>query len=82
MALHSHNCGEDYSISFITHSLGGLIARSAFMFMESHKYHMKGFISLGTPHLGHLFHNSTLNKLGMKAMSLFKKSMVFSALLF
>jgi len=43
---------------------------------------MKGFISLGTPHLGHLYHNSILNKFGMKAMNAFKKSVVMSALLF
>jgi triacylglycerol esterase/lipase EstA (alpha/beta hydrolase family) len=80
-SINAKNCGSNYHISFITHSLGGLIARSALTHMEQQRYHMKNFISLATPHLGHLYHYSTLNKLGMWVYAKFKDSKVMSTLL-
>eukprot|EP01102_Stenamoeba_stenopodia_P001605 TRINITY_DN11436_c0_g1_i1.p1 TRINITY_DN11436_c0_g1~~TRINITY_DN11436_c0_g1_i1.p1 ORF type:complete len:771 (-),score=158.33 TRINITY_DN11436_c0_g1_i1:65-2377(-) len=53
----------DYSkISFIGHSLGGLIIRAALLdpdiaFLQTKFY---SYITLGTPHLGSIFHNSSL----------------------
>lgn len=58
-------------MSFISHSLGGLIVRAALQHLDMYKFCMKTFISLSTPHLGHLYHNSKLAKVGMWAISSF-----------
>ena len=39
-------------ISFIAHTLGGIVVRAALPFLESLKENMNTFLSLGTPHLG------------------------------
>lgn len=80
-AIRDNNCGSNYNMSFVSHSLGGLIVRAALPFLEQMRYNMRGYISLGTPHLGHLFHNSTINKLGMWTLAKIKKSEVMAALL-
>ena len=72
--INSYKCGQNYCISFIAHSMGGLIVRSALTQMEAQRYHMKCFVTLATPHLGHLFHNSSINKFGMWAFSKLKGS--------
>jgi hypothetical protein len=42
---------------------------------------MRLYISLGTPHLGYLYHNSKLTKFGMWAYQLVKNSSSMGALL-
>ena len=39
-------------LSFIGHSMGGLIIRSALPFLIHHKHLMFSYISMATPHLG------------------------------
>ena len=57
MAYAKENCpGSQLGrISFIGHSLGGLIIRAAFPFLEALKPKFHGFLSLCTPHLGCMF---------------------------
>lgn len=64
-----NNFGEHFQLSFIGHSLGGLVIRAALPRLESYKYNMKSLITLSTPHLGYFYHNSALNKAGMWAIS-------------
>src|SRR5574343_17191 len=42
-------------ISFIAHSLGGLIVRSALPFLEEHADKMYNYFTLSSPHLGYMF---------------------------
>jgi len=42
-------------MSFLTHSLGGLIVRAALPYLEEHADKMYNFITLSTPHLGYMF---------------------------
>jgi alpha-beta hydrolase superfamily lysophospholipase len=66
---------EKLRVSFIAHSMGGLIIRSALQEKELascllNKLHL--FISLAVPHLGTLFPDSNLVSTGMWALSKFK----------
>jgi pimeloyl-ACP methyl ester carboxylesterase len=72
---------DNFSLSFIAHSMGGLIVRAALKYLEAHKYSMRLFISLGTPHLGFLYHNSRMTKFGMWAYNLLKKSPSMGAMM-
>lgn len=71
----------DFALSFIAHSLGGLIVRSALPHLEVYRYNMKIFISLGSPHLGYLYHNSFLIKFGLSMYNKIKKSLSIRFLL-
>ena len=42
-------------LSFIGHSLGGLIIRAAIPFLDKYKPKFHGFLTLCTPHLGCMF---------------------------
>jgi hypothetical protein len=61
-------------ISFIGHSMGGLMIRSALQEKELECLHNKLFlfVSLAVPHLGNLFPDSQLVSTGMWALSKFK----------
>lgn len=61
--------------------MGGLIVRAALPLLEKQRFSMRLYVSLGTPHLGYLFHNSSLTKMGMWAYGIFKHSPAMSALL-
>lgn len=41
-------------LSFVAHSMGGLVVRAALPHLERYKDLMYTYISLGTPHLGYL----------------------------
>jgi triacylglycerol esterase/lipase EstA (alpha/beta hydrolase family) len=42
-------------ISFVAHSMGGLIVRAALPYLEEHIDKMYNFITLSSPHLGYMF---------------------------
>lgn len=42
-------------ISFIAHSLGGLIVRASLPYLEDHSSKFYNFITLSSPHLGYMF---------------------------
>ena len=57
------------SISFIGHSLGGLIIRAALPRLSEFRGKMKSLITFGTPHLGCSTNPSSIVKTGMKVWS-------------
>ena len=52
-------------ITFVCHSLGGLIVRSALPHLSMLKDKMHGFFSVSVPHLGTIKHHVQVNKIGM-----------------
>jgi triacylglycerol esterase/lipase EstA (alpha/beta hydrolase family) len=52
-------------LTFVGHSLGGLIIRSALPRLEEFKGCFHGFVSLGSPHLGYLGSSNALISAGM-----------------
>jgi len=62
-------------LSFIAHSMGGLIVRSALPFLEKYKHLMFTFMTLSTPHLGYMYNSSKIINAGMWALKKWKGSM-------
>ena len=52
-------------ISFIGHSLGGLIIRAALPHLEEFKDKFYTYISLSSPHLGYMYNTNQLFNAGM-----------------
>ena len=71
-----------YKLTFITHSLGGLIARAALLHLQSLKQHFDSLITMGTPHLGYLFHHSYIVKAGLWFLNRWKPTLSLSMLSF
>lgn len=63
---------NDLEISFIGHSLGGLIIRASLPYLSEYKNYFKSYITIGTPHLGCLT-KKFLVSTGLKIMTKFKK---------
>lgn len=63
---------NELEISFIGHSLGGLIIRASLPYLSQYKNCFKTYISIGTPHLGCLT-KKFLVSTGLKIMTKFKK---------
>ena len=61
-------------ISFIGHSLGGLIIRAALPYLEKYKFKMHGFMTLCSPHLGYMYKSGNLVSAGMWFLKKWKKS--------
>lgn len=72
---------EELRISFIGHSLGGVVIRAALTHLSVFKQNMDSFISLASPHLGHISHPNKLTKLGMSLLNSFQKSQIIDGLL-
>lgn len=67
------------SISFIGHSLGGLIIRAALPYLECISDKMHLYMSLSTPHLGFMYSTKILDA-GMWLLKKFKKILSLSQL--
>ena len=61
-------------ISFIGHSIGGVIIRAALPNLEEFKDKFWFYISLSSPHLGYVYSDSTLIKTGMWVLKRWKGS--------
>ena len=61
-------------ISFIGHSIGGVIIRAALPNLEEFKDKFWFYLSLSSPHLGYVFSDSTLIKTGMWVLKRWKGS--------
>ena len=61
-------------ISFIAHSLGGLIVRAALPYLEEHRDKFYNFFTLSSPHLGYMYNNSTIFDAGMWFLKTWSKS--------
>lgn len=60
-------------ITFIGHSLGGIIIRSALPRLSKHSDHFNSFISFSTPHVGYTYSSSRLIDVGLWLMNYWKK---------
>mmetsp|Transcript_26681 Transcript_26681/g.48059 ORF Transcript_26681/g.48059 Transcript_26681/m.48059 type:complete len:665 (-) Transcript_26681:1697-3691(-) len=74
--------GDLAKLSFIGHSIGGLIIRSALPHFGSLRERMHSFISLSSPHLGCLYSNSMLIDFGLKLFRSWNKCISLSQLTF
>jgi hypothetical protein len=61
-------------ISFISHSLGGLISRAALPYLGDHAKKMCNFITLSSPHLGYMHNSSSIIDAGMWFLETWKQS--------
>ena len=61
-------------ISFVAHSLGGLITRASLKYLKGYKDKIHGFVSLAVPHLGYMYSKSSLVSAGMWLVRKWKKS--------
>ncbi len=71
---HPHHDSLDHRVSFIGHSLGGLIIRSALQEerLRFLRPRLHTFMSLASPHVGNLYSDSSLVSTGMWALAKFK----------
>jgi len=67
-------------LTFIGHSLGGLIIRAALPKLEKYKDKFHGFLTLCSPHLGYMYKSSKLFTTGMWVLRSWKKSTVLTQL--
>lgn len=65
-------------LTFIGHSLGGLIIRAALPLLEKYKDKFHGFLTLCSPHLGYQYKSSKLFTTGMNILKMWKKSVVLT----
>jgi len=61
-------------LSFIGHSLGGLIIRAALPYLEEYADKMHLFMTLSSPHLGYMYHSSKIIDAGLWFLKKWKKS--------
>lgn len=61
-------------LSFVGHSLGGLIIRSALPKLKEYRQYMHGYMSLGSPHLGYMYNSNSLVSAGIWVLKNWKKS--------
>lgn len=61
-------------ISFVGHSLGGVIVRAALPKLAAYKDRMQTFMTLSTPHLGYMYQSSKLIGVGMWIFKKWKSS--------
>lgn len=74
--------GDLAKISFIGHSIGGLIIRAALPRLVTLKNKMHSYVSLSTPHLGFMFHSSKWVDFGFKFLRRWNKSLCLAQLAF
>ena len=67
-------------ISFVGHSLGGIIIRAALPFLKKLRPYMCSYVSLSVPHLGCRGNNNMLVQLGMNLLASFKKDVIIKQL--
>ena len=67
-------------LTFVCHSLGGLIARAALPHLRKYQDKMRGFVTLATPHLGYMYSKSVMVTAGLKIMKWWKRSTSLSQL--
>lgn len=64
---------KEFELNFICHSLGGIIARACLKYLQSHKDRLNSFVSICSPHLGYLYHSSTLISTSLWILNKVKK---------
>ena len=64
---------KDVNISFLGHSMGGIIIRSCLPYLQLFKNNFHCYISLCTPHMGYLYHTSKIVTTSIWLMNQLKK---------
>jgi alpha-beta hydrolase superfamily lysophospholipase len=64
---------EEFKLSFIGHSMGGLIIRSAIPRLQKYRVNFESYISICSPHLGYLYEPPSLIKMGLWVLSQIQK---------
>lgn len=62
-----------FKISFIGHSMGGIIIRSALRYLSNIKQHFHAFVSICSPHLGYLYATTKLVQAGLWLINALQK---------
>ena len=62
------------SISFMGHSLGGIIIRGALAYLSSYDRYFHSYVSLGSPHLSYMYNSSSLTNAGLWLIKNWNKS--------
>lgn len=65
-------------ISFLGHSMGGLVLRAALPSLSDYKSCMGSFITLSSPHIGIVYANNTLLQIGKWIIKKLQKSVSFT----
>lgn len=61
-------------LSFIGHSLGGIIIRASLKYLMAFKDKMHLYISLSSPHLGYMYNSNRIIDAGMWVLKKWSKS--------
>ena len=61
-------------LTFIGHSLGGIIVRQALKHLQKYWSMLHGYVSLGTPHLGYMYNSTSIVDAGIWLIKKFKQS--------
>lgn len=72
--------GKLNKLSFIAHSLGGLIVRAALPHLQEYSSKMHSFVSLSSPHLGYMYTASRLVDAGMWLLKAWNHSLCLKQL--
>ena len=67
-------------ISFIAHSLGGLIVRASLPYLEEYQDKFYNFFTLSSPHLGYWYNQSTIVDAGLWFLKTWRKSICLQQL--
>ena len=67
-------------ISFIGHSLGGVIIRAALPFLFNYKNKMCTFVTISSPHLGYMYASNTIVNAGLWILKRLKNSLCLEQL--
>ncbi len=61
-------------LSFIAHSLGGIIVRTSLSYLAKYRDKMHLYISLSSPHLGYMYNSNRIIDAGIWVLKKWSKS--------
>ena len=71
--IHDYCPGKSLAkLSFVCHSLGGLIMRAALPHLKSYASKFHSFFSFACPHLGYMYSKSSIVSAGLWVMKVLK----------
>jgi triacylglycerol esterase/lipase EstA (alpha/beta hydrolase family) len=66
--------GPGTRVSFVGHSMGGIIIRSALTYIRNLDQYLWAYLSFSSPHLGYLYEPSALVQAGLWLLNALQKS--------
>lgn len=61
-------------LTFVGHSLGGIIVRESLKHLQNYKKYLHGYVSLGSAHLGYMYNSTSIVDAGIWLIKKFKQS--------